>query len=137
MIDHRLAFFYKRVANLSSWNRGGGGIMDQPSQFPFAKQFVVFSFAAMAFNKIHATIVFSLLATAFFGVVVGKGRKGVRTQTNPFSSSPRRLSNDKEKDKVKGPSKRDCELCKSQLSHQCTSVFLEIIIADLCLFAPF
>jgi hypothetical protein len=60
----------------------------------------------MTFNKSHTTIVFLLLATAFTGVVARNGPKGVRAQKTSSLSTLRRL------DKVKGPSKRDCEVCK-------------------------
>jgi hypothetical protein len=71
-----------------------------------------------AFNKTHTTLVFLLLATAFTGVVAVKGHKGVGAQTSTSLSSLRRL------DKVKGPSKRDCKFCKSQLFRQITFVAL-------------
>jgi hypothetical protein len=71
------------------------------------------------FNKTHTTLVFLLIATAFTGVVAVKGPKGVGAQTATSQSSLRRL------DKVKkGPTKRDCKLCKSQLICQITFVSL-------------
>jgi hypothetical protein len=58
----------------------------------------------MAFNTSHTTMVLLLLATAFTGVVAGKGLKGVGAQRTTSLPSLRRL------DKVKGPSKRDCKI---------------------------
>jgi hypothetical protein len=76
----------------------------------------------MAFKISHITIVFLLLATAFTGVVAGKGLKGVGAETTTSLYSLRRRL-----DKVKGPSKRDCKFCKFQLFRLCTSVSLRNI----------
>jgi hypothetical protein len=62
--------------------------------------------------SMHTTIVFLLLATAFTDVVAGNGPKGVGSQSTTSLSSLRRL--DKDLDKVKGPSKRDCKFSQDE-----------------------